>query len=532
MTGGYNYGASLGNYPGTSYGTPWNNARSIGAGTSSVPYGYGVPGFGKSPIRILQQYLQYLGNAGILPGYIPGSGTYNQFPLNQEGLIGQVAGQATNLRYGLGGTGDPTTGREEQTPEEWVKGSPLFEWQLHNQGKLPRDVGKDFLVTLFMRSDTPSGIGTPTWSAPEQFWQGLYQAIAEGQVAPTERGWQLLATKGVTPQNVAARGGTGTTDTNVTTATGAASGGQATGAAGTRTGATTTTTTTAAAGAGSQEDEAIRDALASIAASQAADQAARLAYQEWQMRTGDEQLAMQKAQQAWAQTFQQAQQAWTQQYQTAGLTGTLNGQQTQQAQQQAFAQQLARDELAFQREQAALQERLAEAGLLGTYEGQQTQQAQQQAWAQRFAQEQLGQQGALGVLGLQSQLQGPRDWARYWQLNASAPEGLRSAVQSLAGRYNFAPGAQGTPGPATLGSRTQDLLSGGQQGTGGAATGAGQAGNAWGWDLKNWGQMSPSMQQGVLGAAEAGGAYGPDIERLLAQAAPRYVGPATAAVGL
>ena len=36
------------------------------------------------------------------------------------------------------------------------------------------------------------------------------------------------------------------------------------------------------------------------------------------------------------------------------------------------------------------------------------------------------------------------------------------------------------------------------------------------------------MQQGVLGGAEAGGAYGPDIERLLRQAAPRYTGPGDA----
>jgi hypothetical protein len=40
------------------------------------------------------------------------------------------------------------------------------------------------------------------------------------------------------------------------------------------------------------------------------------------------------------------------------------------------------------------------------------------------------------------------------------------------------------------------------------------------------------MQQGILGASEAQGYYGEDIERLLAQAAPRYTGPATAALGL
>ena len=232
------------------------------------------------------------------------------------------------------------------------------------------------------------------------------------------------------------------------------------------------------------------------------------------MRTGDERLAMEKAQQAWSQTFQERQQTFSEGVTEAGLTGTYEGQQTQQAQQQQFAQ------------------GVTAAGLLGTYEGQQTLPAQQQAWAQRFAEQGLGQQGALSLLQAQAALQGPRDWQRYWQMSASAPQGLQSALSSLAGRYQFAPGYQGTPGPATLGSRTQDLLSGGNLGSagqgatpqGGASAGTGQAGNAWQWDLQNWQRMSPSMQQGVLGAAEAGGAYGPDLERLLQQAAPRYTG--------
>ena len=112
---------------------PWNNPQSIGAGTSSVPYGWGVPGFGQQAIPILQQYLQYLDNAGLLPGYIQGSGTYNNYRLDHPGLIGDVMGVPTNLRYGLGGTGDPTTGREEQTPDQWVQGGPLFEWQLRTR---------------------------------------------------------------------------------------------------------------------------------------------------------------------------------------------------------------------------------------------------------------------------------------------------------------------------------------------------------------------------------------------------------------
>jgi len=56
-----------------------------------------------------------------------------------------------------------------------------------------------------MRSDTPSGMGTPTWSAPDEYWQSMYNAIREGHVKPTQRGWQMLAQRGVTPQSLGLR---------------------------------------------------------------------------------------------------------------------------------------------------------------------------------------------------------------------------------------------------------------------------------------------------------------------------------------
>jgi hypothetical protein len=490
----------------------------IGAGTAGIQYGYGVPGFGQDLISILPDYLSYLQSA---PGYIPGSGTYNQWNLSQPGLLTNINGQMVNARYGQGGTGDPTTGQEPQTPQEWVQGDKLFNSTVtSNWGQTDETRGMDYIANLFLRSDTPSGIGTPTWSAPEAYWQGLASQIAAGRIQPTARGWQLLQSRGYTPDKIG--------------------------------GVAPQQAASAGSGAGGNS---MQDALASIAASNAADQAARLAYQEWQMRTGDEQLAQQKAAQAWQQTYQQA-----------SLMGTLGGQQTLAGSAQQWQQQYQQAQLDFQKEQAALAQRLAEAGLLGTYQGQQTmaakqqefaqkmaqmqaamseagltgtyngqqtQQAQQQAWNQGFQQQQLGQQGALSLLQLQSQLQGPRDWAKYWQLGASAPEGLKSALGSLAGQYNFAPGAQGTPGAATLQSRTQDLLApGGAAGTDGAAAGAGQAPNPWQFNLQNWSRMNPSMQQGVLGGLEAGGLYGPDVEALLKQAAPRYTGPATAQVGM
>lgn len=495
---------------------PWDNPYSIGAGTASTPYGYGVTGFGQGLIPIIPDYMSYLSNPNVAPGYIPGSGTYNQRPLDTPGLFGMIAGTPSNLAYGSGGVGDPTTGQEQQTPDQWVQGGKLFNSTVtSNWGDTAETQGKGYIANLFLRSDTPSGIGTPAYYAPEQYWKGLAEEIAAGRIQPTQRGWQLLGEKGYTPQKV-----------------GGAAPQQA----------------ASVGGGGAAGGNSMQEALASIAASQAADQAARMAYQEWTMRTGDERLAQEKAAQAWQQT-----------YQAAGLTGQLGGQTTLAGQAQQWQQQMAQAQLDFQKQQAETQRQLSEAGLLGTYQGQQTlaaqqqafnqkmqelqsriteagltgtyngqqtQQAQQQAWQQGFAQQQLGQQGALALLAQQSALQGPRDWAKYWQLSASAPQGLKDALGSLAGRYNFAPGAQGTPGAATLQSRTQDLLApGGGAQTDGTTGQAGQAANPWQFNLANWSRMSPSMQQGVLGGLEAGGMYGPDVEALLKAAAPRYTGP-------
>lgn len=175
----------------------------VGAGTAGITYGYGVPGFGKEALKIRPEYLDNLQDPKQAPGYIPGSGTYNQFPLDQPGLFGDIAGVQSNLRYGLGGTGDPTTGREPQTPEEWVQGGKLFEWNSwENMGQTDATRGLDYIATMFGRGDTPSGIGTATWSAPKQYWDGLAQAVGRGVVRPTARGWQALAAKGYTPQGI------------------------------------------------------------------------------------------------------------------------------------------------------------------------------------------------------------------------------------------------------------------------------------------------------------------------------------------
>ena len=422
----------------------------IGAGTAGVPFGWGVPGFGKDPIKINENYLDNLFDPKQAPGYLPGSGTYNQFALNKEGLFGTLPGQTgeVNLRYGLGGTGDPTTGGELQTPERWVTGAGATQavqgdamWRARygggggggfdpalaaaapryayaggggggagggggggffgagpgyspaelgaDWGQAPQTQGLDSLITLFMRSDTPTGISTAAWSAPQQYWNLLAQAIAQGKVVVRDpQAWQMLGQKGLTPQAI---GGAALGPQNV----------QPGGAAGT----------------GSTED-----AIANGNAAEAADRAAYWAYQQSLLRQGDQRIALDEARQAWQKQYEEAQ-----------LTGTLNGQQTQDAQQQAFAQQLARE--------------------------QEARAAQQQTWSQGFQQTGQENQTALGLLGLQATLKGPRDWARYQSTFNSTPGGMRDVMAAFQGRYQL-PGATGAQGQAQGGRNTVSGLAG------------------------------------------------------------------------
>src|SRR5215213_5712039 len=158
-------------YPGTPSPAWWNgptNPQSIGAGTSEQGYGWGVPSFGAQPIQIDPSYLQYLQGqtTGQVGGYIPGSGSFNGWNLSQPGLVGTVGGVANqNLRYGQGGTGDPTTGREPQTPQEWLNGPKAFTWE-GNMGQTDATRGLDYIANLFGRPDAgTSGISTAAWEA-------------------------------------------------------------------------------------------------------------------------------------------------------------------------------------------------------------------------------------------------------------------------------------------------------------------------------------------------------------------------------
>lgn len=264
---------------------------SIGAGTVGQEYGYGTswnrPG---ERIKIDEKDLKYLSDARptVAQGYIPGSATYNQYDLSKGGLFAEMKGpggatEVVNTRFGLGGTGDPTTGGEYQTPEKYITGNASASgvsqkgdarWRAEgrggggvsrlidteglirvrpedmevvqpgdrggsggtagygtgggapgtgggessffgstvtsNWGQTAETAGKDYIATLFLRSDTPTGIGTPAYSAPAAMWQGLADEIKAGRVyVKNPMAWQMLQEKGYTPQNIggAATGG-------------------------------------------------------------------------------------------------------------------------------------------------------------------------------------------------------------------------------------------------------------------------------------------------------------------------------------
>lgn len=570
----------------------------------------GTTDFGRGPnVDIRPEYAKPLQDPVQARGYLEGSGTFNQFKLDQPGLFGTVPGQqgTVNLRYGLGGAGDPTTGREIQTPSRWITGNatdsvtpmqgdeyarglrPLPAGEpggrpmigrggggggfygaggsrypqsymvgallgapdpsspsggvgfgasgsgggydegpggygggsgggffgsnvTSNWGWTPETAGLDFIATLFLRSDTPTGIGTPAWSAPPQMWNALIEEIRRGRIYVKDpQAWEMLRqyNPAFTPQNIG----------------GAATGGQNVQPGG-------------AGGTGEQ------DAMANANAAEAADRAAYWAYQQSLLRQGDQRIALEAARDAW-----------TKAYQEAGLTGTLNGQQTLAAQMQRAGltgmfegnPTMAREQMLFNQEMQKVANELAAAGLLGTYQGQQTLAAKAQEFTQQMQQRQFGlseagvtgtyngqptlaaQQlrdtTALGLLGLQAQMRGPRNWDAYQTTFASTPQGLRDVMGAFQGAYTLpgATGATGTAqgGRATVAGAAGDILSG-TYGNAGEQPAA--MGNPYQADLRNWNRMQPSQREMVLGRYENQGWYGDDVENMLRSAAPKYAG--------
>jgi hypothetical protein len=472
--GNFNYGASMGPYPSSpgyagGYGTPWNNPWSIGAGTSEIPYGWGVPGFGQDPIQIRPEYMDYLQQqtTGQRGGYIPGSGTYNQWNLSNPGLIGTVPGSGNasqeNLMYGLGGPGDPTTGLEPQSPQDWIKGEKAFTWD-GNMGTRWNNgtEGLDFIPTLFGRSDTESGVSTAAANAPKAFWDGLAGAVARGQVKPSAHGWQILKTQGYTPQGIG-----GAAPQQAAGVLGSGGAGTAGGAAG-----------QGPMGAGTQAFNY---------------QAAYLDYMSARMNqleipgmqnTNDrakDQLA-----------FEQAKQKWLEQYQ-----------------QQTFGE--------GQRQFNELQG-LRQGELTGSYNGQQT-------LASRAEQNQTG----LGYLNLLSQLRGPGDIFQYLKVLQGTPGGIRDVVNAASGAYRM-PGTGG--GQVSVGGGVNTGGAAGLESILGQINNPNYGQEAQNLNLPNPNQinalalqrMSPSQQQSLLAAYEAAGYNPQDVMSIFRNSLPQYAG--------
>jgi len=279
-------GAAGGKYP-SAPSNPWT----VGAGTAGAPYGQGW-GWGPD-LTIRPEYMDYLRSqtTGQQGGYIPGSSTFNQFRLDQPGLLTSILGQPVNARYGQGGTGDPTTGREPQTPQEWLNGPRAFGWE-GNMGQTDATRGMDYVANLFGRPDAgTSGISTAAWSAPDQYWKGLADLVQRGVVKASAFGLKALAAKGYTVQPPGGPVDLGSSGRTAGTAGGAAGSG----------------------GGQSGSDRALQDYYATITANAQAMQAAQLAYQDWMMRTQDDEQAFQHAQQEYENKWQEQMQKYQEQ---------------------------------------------------------------------------------------------------------------------------------------------------------------------------------------------------------------------------
>jgi hypothetical protein len=396
-----------------------------------------------------------LAYAQSMPGYLPGSMTYNQFRLDQPGLLGTVGGVANqNLHYGSGGAGDPTTGREVQTPDQWVQGGKLFNWQ----GNMEGDLG--YIANLFGRSDTPSGIGTPTWSAPQAYWTGLGQQIANGRVQPTNRGWALLLSRGITPQSLGGQAVQQAASVGVQpngTGSSAGGGGGATGPM----------------GPGSEvfnQQQAYQQYLT-----------ARMNNLEIPgMQNQNQQFHDQLA-------FEQAKQAWLEQYQK---------QQADEAQRQFN-----------------VQSGIAQGQLTGSYNGAPTLAAQAQQ-----------QQTSLGYLNLLAQLRGPSDIFQYLKVLQGTPGGISDIVNAASGAYRMPQTGGGNVSVGTTGADINSLVNQmndpnyGQQAQNLTLPPPNQI------NAQALMRMAPSQQQTLLAAYEAAGYNPQDVLAIFQNSLPQYAG--------
>ena len=448
---------------------PWGQPGSLAqgtaphvAGTTGTPYGQGwiqSPGSPGYAVTINPANLPYLSNPALAPGYINGSGTYNQFNLSQP-LFGTVPGsgsnQIVNMNYGVGGPGDPTNGSEPQTPQQWINGDRLFTWNGNMGTKETGTEGLGYIATLFGRSDTSSGISTAAWSAPEAFWQGLYGAINKGTVKPSARGWQFLQQeRHITPQQIG-----GAAPAN---AAAAGTGGSGSG--------------TGPMGPGTEPFNQAQAYQMYLTARMNNLEIPGMNQQNAQFQ---DQMAFNRAKEQWMEQYQQSQAA--------------------EAQRQ------------FNQLQA-----IREAGLTGTFNGQQTQQA--------LAQQQ---QTAMQYLTLMSQLRGPGDIFQYMKVLNGTPAGIQDVVNAAAGAYRMPTtgGGQVTVGGYSNPSDISTLLSQMNNPNFGAEAKNLNLPPPNQINALNLQRMSPSQRQMLLAAYEQAGYRPEDVVAIFQNSLPQYTSQA------
>ena len=191
--------------PGTPSPAWWNaptNPWSIGAGTSEQGYGWGVPGFGQDPIKILTEYLPYLqsqttGQQGGLhprqrhlqpvpPGPALAAGADHRADLQQPvGLRGARRPHHGRGERAGGGHPVPLAQRGQQL---FQLTGPNLERPVLHPGQRHRPRGEPLRPVHGGRS-------------PQVVGPLLVQAISEGRLQPTTAGQQFMQEYfGVTPQ--------------------------------------------------------------------------------------------------------------------------------------------------------------------------------------------------------------------------------------------------------------------------------------------------------------------------------------------
>lgn len=147
-----------------------------------------------------------------------------------------------------------------------------------------------------------------------------------------------------------------------------------------------------------------------------------------------------------------------------------------------------------------------------------------------LARQQFEASTATDYLKLISGLRGPSDYVQYLKVLGSTPGGLRDLVGAAAGQYRPATGASTgvATTPASLGGLIGDATSGGAGGT----TYGQYMQQTAGLPLPNqissaaYNAFTDSQKQLLLGAYEAQGWNPADVADLYKQSLPRYAGPA------